>query len=52
MSQNEVNFDFQGVEDLFVHEISGDWSQIMSDLNFSSKISTMSARVLILIENT
>ena len=43
MSQSEVNFDFQGVVDLFIHEISGDWSQIMSKLDFSSKISTMSA---------
>ena len=43
MSQNVVNFDFQGVVDLFIHEISGDWSQIMSKLDFSSEISTTSA---------
>ena len=30
------NFDLQGVVDLFIHEISGDWSQIMSKLDFSS----------------
>ena len=49
MSQNIVNFDFQGIVDLFTHEISGDWSQIMSKLDFSSEISTTSAD---LIENT
>ena len=43
MSQNVVNFDFQGVVDLFIHEISGDWSQIMSKLDFSSEISNTSA---------
>ena len=43
MSQNVVNFDFQGVVDLFIHEISSDWSQIMSKLDFSSEISTTSA---------
>ena len=43
MSQNVVNYDFQGVVDLFIHEISGDWSQIMSKLDFSSEISTTSA---------
>ena len=42
-SQNVVNFDFQGVEELFIHEVSGDWSQIMSKIDFSSEISTMSA---------
>ena len=35
MSQNVVNYDFQGVVDLFIHEISGDWSQIMSKLDFA-----------------
>ena len=29
--------------DLFIHEISSDWSQIMSKLDFSSEISTTSA---------
>ena len=43
LSQNVVNYDFQGVVDLFIHEISGDWSQIMSKLDFSSEISTTSA---------
>ena len=43
MSQNVVNFDFQGVVELFIHEMSGDWSQIMSKLDFSSEISTRSA---------
>ena len=45
MSQNVVNFDFQGVVGLFIHEISGDWSQIMSKLKSAPQ-------VLILIENT
>ena len=43
MSQNVVNFDFQGVVGLFIHEISGDWSQIMSKLIFSSEIRATSA---------
>ena len=43
LSQNVVNCDFQGVVDLFIHEISGDGSQIMSKFDFSSEISTTSA---------
>ena len=48
MSQNVVNFDFQGVVDLFIHEISGDWSQIVSKLDFPLK---SGPQVLILLKN-
>ena len=44
MSQNVVNFDFQGVVDLFIHEISGDWSQIMSKLNLMGARGTVYTR--------
>jgi len=43
ISENVVNFDFQRGVDLFIREILGDWSQIMSKLDFSSEISTTSA---------
>ena len=43
LSQNVVNLDFQGVVDLFIHEISGDWSLIMSKLDYFSEISTTTA---------
>ena len=49
IGKNVVNFDFQGVVDMFIHDISGDWPQIMSKLDLPLKSAT---RVLILIENT